>query len=182
MPLSFPRQNEDNPAFLNYRSEGGRTLYGEDVYVGYRYYEKVRKAPLFSFGHGLSYTTFELSGLQITGVESGLATVTIQVVNTGSRDGAEVVQLYVSPVKPRISRPIKELKAFKKVFVKARESQTVEIKLEITRATSFWDEHVERWCSDAGSYQLLIGNSSAPDSSYAQGEFSVAKTSYWIGL
>ncbi|KAH7360702.1 hypothetical protein BKA65DRAFT_547415 [Rhexocercosporidium sp. MPI-PUGE-AT-0058] len=179
LPLSMPHSIEDNPAFLNYRSEGGRTLYGEDVYIGYRYYEKVRKPPLFSFGHGLSYTTFEISDLKITGGETGEATVSVKVNNTGARDGAEVIQVYVSQTKPRINRPIKELKAFQKVFVKAGEEAMVDIKIDVVRATSFWDENVEKWCSDSSDYQIVVGNSGAADANFLRGDLSVGKTTFW---
>ena len=108
--------------------------------------------------------------------------MSITIKNTGSRDGAEVVQVYVSPIKPRINRPVKELKAFQKVFLKAQESRTVDIKIDVVRSTSFWDEHAEKWCSDAGKYKLLVGNSGAADASFVEAELLVAKTTYWTGL
>ncbi|RZL13274.1 MAG: hypothetical protein EOO62_08625, partial [Hymenobacter sp.] len=116
LPLTIPKRVNDNPAFLNYYSEAGRTLYGEDVYVGYRWYDKVEIDPLFAFGHGLSYTTFELKDLHLAKADSQ-ATVNVTVSNTGSRAGAEVVQVYVVPppssqTTSKTRRPIKELKGF----------------------------------------------------------------------
>ena len=92
LSLSFPLKIEDNPAFLNYRSEGGRVLYGEDVYVGYRWYEKTKRELAFPFGHGLSYTRFEFSNLSIAKAGE-VVKVAVNVENTGARDGAEVVQV-----------------------------------------------------------------------------------------
>lgn len=93
-------------------------LYDEDVYVGYRYYEGLEVEPLFPFGNGLPYTTFELSELQLTRDMEDLVSVSCKVRNIGSRTGAEVVQVYVSPVAPPIKRPLKERKEVCKVNVK----------------------------------------------------------------
>ena len=129
LPITFPRQLSQNPAFLSFRSERGRVLYGEDVYVGYRYYDKLSLQPLFPFGHGLSYTTFCFSDLEITMTEAKLQSSTYEesifvscvVENTGHRDGAEVIQVYVQQQKPSIMRPVKELKGFKKLALRSGE-------------------------------------------------------------
>ncbi|KAL1961090.1 hypothetical protein VTO42DRAFT_4978 [Malbranchea cinnamomea] len=181
LPLSFPLRNEDNPAFLNYRSENNRVLYGEDVYIGYRFYEMTKKEVAFPFGHGLSYTTFELSSLSIdTSSSDNELIVSTKVTNTGSRDGAQVVQVYISQQQPAINRPPKELKGFTKVFVKAGEAVTATVKISKKYATSYWDEGRDAWVSSQGKYTVLVGDSSA--STPLRGEFVVEKTTWWRGL
>ena len=106
--------------------------------------------------------------------------ISVQVSNTGLVGGAEVVQLYISPVSPPINRPPKELKAFTKVFVQSAAVETVELDLDIIRATSYWDEDHEKWCSAAGLYKILVGNSS--DAKFLEAELLVETTSYWLGL
>jgi beta-glucosidase len=179
LPLTMPRRVQDNPAYLNYRSEGGRVLYGEDIYVGYRHYERLEVAPLFPFGHGLSYTTFTLSDLRLS-QDGSAVTASVKVSNTGTRPGAEVVQLYIAPLKPPINRPVKELKAFEKVFLESSTSSTVDVVIDLKQATSFWDEHTDKWCSHAGKYRVLVGNSS--DGSFLEEIIEVEKTSFWTGL
>jgi beta-glucosidase len=105
-------------------------LYEEDVYVGYRYHEKVEVEPLFSFGHGLSYTTFELSDLRLG------EKVQVKVRNTGARAGAEVVQVYVAPIASPVERPEKELKGFARVFLEMGAEKVVDVELDTVRATS----------------------------------------------
>jgi beta-glucosidase len=180
LPLTIPRRIEDNPAYLNYRSEGGRTLYGEDVYVGYRYFDKVKIAPLFPFGHGLSYTSFKFADLKVQKQPENETKISVTVSNTGSCAGAEVIQVYISPVKPRINRPPKELKGFKKVFLPFGAEERVDVVIDLVQATSFWDEYEEKWCSAAGVYKILVGNSS--DAEILQSELVIDKTVYWLGL
>ncbi|KAK1149694.1 hypothetical protein N8T08_005247 [Aspergillus melleus] len=180
LPLTFPQKLKHNPAFFNFRSEGGRVLYGEDVYVGYRYYDTLEVEPLFPFGHGLSYTTFELSNLQLKEDSDKDLTVTCTLANTGSRSGAEVIQVYVAPVTPPLKRPLKELKAFSKVTLKAGHSQTVEIPLDLVRATSYWDEYTNSWCSHSGTYKIMVGTSSR--GVFLQDSVELGETSFWEGL
>ncbi|KAG9230687.1 glycoside hydrolase family 3 protein [Amylocarpus encephaloides] len=179
LPLSFPKRVQDNPAFLSYRTERGRTLYGEDIYVGYRYYEMVDVATLFPFGHGLSYTTFSISDLVVSKDDMNLKT-TVKVTNTGDVAGAEVVQVYISQKNPSIKRPKKELRGFNKIFLEKGENKTVEINIEVKYATSFWDEVRDSWISEKDTYEVLVGDTSAEIA--ATGEFVVEKTSWWKGL
>jgi beta-glucosidase len=184
LPLTIPRRVNDNPAFLNYRSDAGRTLYGEDIYVGYRWYDKVDIDPLFAFGHGLSYTTFELKDFRIAGAGAE-RTMRARLTNTGSKAGAEVVQVYVAPPVPsetanKISRPIKELKAFTKVYLEAQQGQDIEIPMDVVRATSFWDEERGSWCSERGVYKVLFGTSSRCD--FLEETLEVTETTWWRGL
>jgi len=179
LSLSFPIRNEDNPAFLNYRSEGGRVLYGEDVYVGYRFYEATKKATQFPFGHGLSYTSFKLTQLQVTYGPKHL-NVRVVLENTGPFDGAEVIQVYVAQRSPSVRRPPKELKGFAKPFVKTGESTTVEIPILSKYATSFWDEGREMWISEKDTFDVLIGSSSA--NTPLKASFEVRETTWWSGV
>lgn len=181
LPLSFPVRNEDNPAFLNYRSERGRVVYGEDVYVGYRFYEKTGREVVAPFGHGLSYTTFEFEGLEVS-VDDGAdeIVVTVDVRNTGERDGAQVVQVYVSQESPSINRPVKELKGFTKVQVKKGGAVKAEVRMSKKYTTSFWDEERDAWVSEKGKYTVLVGDSSA--STPLKEGFEVKKTMWWRGL
>ncbi|KAH0414603.1 glycoside hydrolase family 3 protein, partial [Aureobasidium melanogenum] len=182
--LSFPIRNEDNPAFLNYRSEAGRVLYGEDVYVGYRYYDTLGRPVAFPFGHGLSYSTFSFSGLkfELPSDSEGNLIAKVTVKNTGKVAGAQVVQLYISPLSPSIRRPTKELKAFTKVFLEAGEEKTVNLKVALKYATSFWDESRNAWLSEKGKYKAIVSESSAASESAVEDTFEVEKTKWWNGL
>ncbi|KAJ5795033.1 hypothetical protein N7457_001632 [Penicillium paradoxum] len=187
LPLTFPRRLQDNPSYLNFRSERGRVLYGEDIYVGYRYFEKSDVAPAFAFGHGLSYTSFSRADLSIETVpeqakyaESGEPiTASVTVSNTGSVAGAEIVQLWVLPPKTDVGRPVRELKAFQKVFLQPGETQTVQLVVEKKLATSWWDEEREQWISEKGVYKVLVTGTGAEE---LHGEFEVGKTRFWLGL
>ena len=154
-------------------------LYGEDVYVGYRYYEGLEVEPLFPFGHGLSYTSFQVSDLNINNDSEKILDVSCKVQNTGSRKGAEVVQLYIAPVSPPIRRPLKELKEFRKVFLDSGAEENVTIALDITRATSFWDEKTKSWCSYEGAYKVMVGTSSGGE--FLETVVNVSETTYWSG-
>lgn len=154
-------------------------MYGEDVYVGYRYYDGLEVDPLFPFGYGLSYTTFKVSGLQMARNAENTLRVQCKVQNTGSRDGAEVVQVYIAPMSSPIRRPVKELKEFKKLRLQAGSDEVVDISLDIVRATSFWDEKSSSWCSHSGSYRIMVGTSSRGE--FLEEVLEVAETTFWSG-
>ena len=143
----------DGPT-VEYR-EGLYVGYREGLYVGYRYYDTAGVPTAFPFGYGLSYTSFAYSDLKAD--EKG---VTLTVTNTGSCAGAEVVQLYVAKPDATIFRPAKELKGFTKVQLEAGESKTVTIPLD-DKAFRYWNVKTDRWEVEGGSYQLLVGASSA---------------------
>ncbi|KAL2820526.1 glycoside hydrolase superfamily [Aspergillus cavernicola] len=186
LPLSFPVRLQDNPSYLNFRSERGRVLYGEDIYVGYRYYDKVNLPTLFPFGHGLSYTSFTRESLTLTttpeqaNLDDGEPiTVTVTVTNTGSVAGAETLQLWVLPPPTEVNRPIRELKGFAKVRLEPGEQKTVEIVAEKKLATSWWDEKREKWASEKGEYEVQV---TGTGEGVLKGKFEVEKTRYWNGL
>jgi len=163
LPQTFPVRLEDNPAYLNYPGENGRVVYGEGIFVGYRYYDKKRIAPLFPFGHGLSYTTFAYDNLRLSAdtlAPGETLTVTVDVTNSGPRAGQEVVQLYVRDPRSTLARPEKELKGFAKVALAPGETQTVRLSLDM-RALAFYDDARAAWLAEAGEFEVLAGASSA---------------------
>src|SRR5206468_2204933 len=130
---TFPVRIQDTPAYLDYPGEANRVYYGERLFVGYRYYDKKEIKPLFPFGYGLSYTTFEYSSLHINKTEMNAGEtldVTVTVHNKGPRAGKEVIQLYVQSLASQFIRPKKELKAFAKVALELGESKNVRMMLE----------------------------------------------------
>ncbi|MCH3969524.1 MAG: glycoside hydrolase family 3 C-terminal domain-containing protein [Prevotella sp.] len=136
--------------------------YKEGIYVGYRWVDHAHIHPLFAFGHGLSYTTFRLSGLRASArsmTPDGTITFTVRVKNTGKRDGAETVQLYVHENRCSVDRPYKELKGFRKIFLKAGESRDVSITIDRS-ALSFWDENSNGWKAEKGDFEVLVGDAS----------------------
>lgn len=145
--------------------------YKEDIYVGYRWIDKEKVKPLFSFGHGLSYTTFKMGKViadknEMT--ENGSITFTVNVRNTGKVAGAEVVQLYISDLQSSVNRPLKELKGFKKVFLQPGESKDVTITIDKS-ALSFYDERLHDWTAEPGEFEALVGN--AADNIVAKTKF-----------
>ncbi len=153
-----------------WRKEGGAKTQGnvideeykEGIYVGYRWADAHKTRPLFAFGHGLSYTTFNMSDLRLSGgsmTANDSLTVTVNVKNTGKRAGAEVVQLYIHDDACTVDRPYKELKGFAKVCLQPGESR--DVALTIGRdALSFYDEATKQWKAEPGSFTVLVGNAS----------------------
>ena len=162
LPTTFPLRLEDNPAYINYPGENGKVRYGERIFVGYRYYDKKKLAPLFPFGHGLSYTTFKYSRLRI-GAKSitpdETLKVKVDVTNTGRVPGKEIVQLYIRDVKSTFARPEKELKAFAKVELKPKQTRTVTFTLD-REAFWYFDSKLNAWSTEAGEFEILVGASS----------------------
>jgi beta-glucosidase len=167
LPTTFPRRLEDSPAFANYPGENGKVSYEEGVFVGYRGYDARDVEPLFPFGHGLSYTTFEYGEISVT-VEGGdSVAVEVDVTNAGQRAGQEVVQCYVRDVESSVARPPKELKGLAKLSLKPGQTATARIVLD-RRAFSFYDparsdgrwRTPRRWVLESGEFELLVGSSS----------------------
>ena len=181
LSLSFPIKIEDNPAFLNFHTERGRVLYGEDIFIGYRYYEKLQRRVAFPFGYGLSYTTFKFSKLSNSVDESkDELKVSVNVQNTGSVKGKEVVQVYIRKVDSDVIRPVKELKGFEKVELDAGSNKTVELKLSLKDSVSFFDEFQDKWSVQAGEYEIHVGASS--DDIELIDKFNVKKSFFWSGI
>jgi len=161
MPFTFPVSLKDSPAFaLNtYPGDNVTADYKEGILVGYRWYDTKKIAPLYCFGFGLSYTTFQYHDLQMQKGPGKQATVKLVVKNSGKMAGAEVVQIYVKQQKPSVERPDKELKAFQKVYLQPGQSKVVTIILN-KDAFSYYDENKHDWVADAGKYDIIAGSSS----------------------
>lgn len=160
LPVTFPAKLADNPAHLNYPG-ARRVLYGEGIFVGYRYYDAKGVEPLFPFGHGLSYTEFSYGEAAVPAevARGGAARIAVRVKNTGSRPGREIVQLYIRDVESALPRPPKELKGFAKVALAPGEERLVEFVLD-ERAFSYYDPEAGRWLAEPGEFEALIGRSS----------------------
>ena len=133
--------------------------YKEDVFVGYRYADKAKVTPTFPFGHGLSYTSFEYSNITLLPSTSTPLHLTVTVTNTGKVAGAEVVQVYVGENKPTVARPMKELKAFEKVYLSSGERATVTFTLNPSE-WGYWDEAKHQFVTNEGKYTIYVGSSS----------------------
>lgn len=181
LPVSFDRAWKDNPSYpyyyptpgedtvLHVNQPGhpeqnitiGHVHYGDKLMVGYRYWTTTGKKPLFPFGYGLSYTTFSFSKLEAPSTAQSGSTVSVSfdVTNTGSLEGATVAQLYVSDPWAKVSRPERELKGFEKVRLNPGETKHVTLSLD-ARAFSYWDEGQHKWTIDPGKFVLHVGDSS----------------------
>ncbi|HXN47351.1 MAG TPA: glycoside hydrolase family 3 C-terminal domain-containing protein [Bryobacteraceae bacterium] len=164
LPASFEKRWEDNATFNSYLDPAGtsRVSYSEGVFLGYRHFDKGKVKPLFPFGYGLSYTTFQYANLRVAPASGGdaLAAVSFDVKNTGGREGAEIAELYVGDKHSKIERPVKELKGFAKVSLKPGETKTVRLTLD-RRAFSYFDPSGHKWKAEPGEFSILVGGSSA---------------------
>ena len=170
LPFSIPFKYEDGPIkteaqYPGIKAEGDQfwqTHYSEGVYVGYRWYSTQEIPVQFPFGHGLSYTTFEYSNAKAAKpsmTAAGTLKVSVDVANTGSVDGAEVVQLYIADPEASIDRPAKELKGFEKVWLKAGQKKTVTFEID-AEDLSYFDAEKHEWVAEPGEFQVLLGSSS----------------------
>ena len=168
LPVTFERRWEDNPVHDSYYPEAGtkRVVYKEGVFVGYRGYERAGTQPLFPFGSGLSYTTFKYSNLSVkpavsdSNAKGPRYEVSFDLANTGSREGAEVAQVYVGAAPTKVPRPVKELKGFSKVSLRPGERKHVSILID-GRALSYYDVDAKQWRAEPGTFEVLVGRSSA---------------------
>jgi beta-glucosidase len=159
---TFPVRLEDSPAYLNFPGEDGQVIYGERMFVGYRYYDKRNIEPLFPFGHGLSYTEFGYSDLKLSSTnitDNDQLQVSLTVSNTGKVKGKEVIQLYVADTESSVQRPVKELKAFDKIELEPGESKDVSFTLN-KRDFSYYSKLYSRWLAESGKFEILVGSSS----------------------
>ena len=162
LPVSFEKRWEDNPVYNSYYDTNKRVEFTEGVFVGYRGYDKLNREVQYPFGYGLSYTTFNLSNMQITNLddEDELLEVSFKIKNTGTVAGAEVVQLYVNKQNGSpVQRPIRELKDFRKIYLEPNEEQTVSITLS-KDAFSYYSVENTSFVVDNGAYKIELGSSS----------------------
>jgi beta-glucosidase len=162
LPVTFPKQLADSPSHGFYPGENLHTTYGEGIYVGYRGFDKREVEPLFPFGYGLSYTSFDYTGLSVTPAKvaaDGSVKVSLRVRNRGTRAGAEIVQLYVRDVKASVDRPIKELKGFRRVELAPGQTRDVSFSLD-RQALSFYSASSHGWVAEPGQFEVWVGASS----------------------
>ncbi|NDV70250.1 glycoside hydrolase family 3 C-terminal domain-containing protein [Dysgonomonas sp. 25] len=165
LPFTFPVKIQDNPSSsfgeASYPGIDKVQEYKESIFVGYRWTDKEKIKPLFPFGYGLSYTTFQYGKVTADKKEvaaDGNISFTVSVKNTGATDGAEIVQLYIRDVKSSLPRPVKELKGFEKIYLKAGEEKTVSFTIG-KEALSFFDDKKHEWIAESGDFEALIGAS-----------------------
>lgn len=162
LPVTFEKKWEDNPTFNSYYDPDNdkRVTYSEGIFVGYRGYDKLNRDVQFPFGFGLSYTTFQLSDIAVLKPSANAKlSISCKIKNNSTTDGAEVVQLYVGKTKSKVSRPVKELKAYAKVFLKAGETKTVTLEVS-KRELSYYSVKLQNFVFEPGAYHVMIGNSS----------------------
>jgi len=164
LPCTFPKRLEDTPtsAFKSYPGANGVVKYDEGLLVGYRWYDTKKIEPLFPFGFGLSYTKFDYTNIKwspdFTSADSK-SVLRFDIANSGSRDGAEVAQVYVAPENPSVTRPVQELKSFRKVLLGVGDKQTVTVNLDPT-AFAYYDPLRKIWIAEKGVYDVRVGSSS----------------------
>ena len=159
---TFPKKLSHNPSYLNFPGEGNKVEYREGVFVGYRYYDKKEIEPLFPFGYGLSYTTFEYTDISVDKKEitdKETIEVKVKVKNTGKVKGKEIVQLYIRDVESKVNRPEKELKGFEKIELAPGEEKTVTFKLD-KRSFAYYNTEIRDWYVESGEFEILVGKSS----------------------
>ncbi|KAJ6616680.1 glycoside hydrolase family 3 protein [Mycena sp. CBHHK59/15] len=184
LSITFPKAEEDVPSYGHFHSENGKVRYAEDLYVGYKHFQHRKIDPLFAFGHGLSYTTFDFANLQlsqptVTSDQFNLV-VSVDITNTGDVAGSEVVQLYISlPTTSELTHPPLQLKGFAKVKLEPGKSETVQIQLD-KYAVSYWDDRFTTWVVEQGEYLLRVGSSS--DRLHLAETFAVEKGFEWRGI
>jgi len=162
LPVSFVKEWKDSPAYGHYPCENLQVEYAEGIYVGYRYFDKKKIEPLFPFGFGLSYTKFNYSDLKVSPGETSSdkpVEVSLQVRNSGSRSGAEVVELYVHDGHSSVDRPVQELKGFQRVNLAPGETKTVHFTLDRS-AMAYYSAVKKAWVTEPGQFDVLVGSSS----------------------
>lgn len=167
LPFSIPVKLEDNGAHHlgaeSYPGDSINVVYKEDIFVGYRWHDTKRIAPLFPFGYGLSYTTFDYGKLTVDKKEyckDDVINVSFNIKNSGNKDGAEIVQLYAGQMKPNLPRPVKELKAFDKIWLKAGETKVVKLSVPV-KDLAYFDDRIQNWVVDSDQFVLYCAASAA---------------------
>ncbi|MEN8155628.1 MAG: glycoside hydrolase family 3 C-terminal domain-containing protein [Bacteroidota bacterium] len=162
LPLTFPARWEDSPVYKTYPGEHSIAMHEEGIFVGYRHFDREGIEPLFPFGFGLSYTTFEYSTPELGAKKIACGdtlTVQVEIKNAGEMAGDEIVQLYIRDVKASVEREVKALKGFKRVSLKAGESRTVQFEIHRDHL-SFYDTESGSWVVEPGAFEVLLGSSS----------------------
>lgn len=160
LPLTWPVRIEDTPSYLNFPGDGMQVNYGEGIFVGYRWYDSRKIEPLYPFGYGLSYTDFKIEKIYVDSESfTDFADVTVIVANIGACSGKTVVQIYVSDTESFLTKPVKELKAFRKISIDAGESRKITFRLP-RHAFESYDPDLQKWTMEEGEYIISAGFSS----------------------
>lgn len=162
LAITWPRHYYDVPSYKNFGGDNGEVWYGEGIYVGYRWYDARHIEPQFPFGYGKSYTNFEISRVDVPAeinVEENAVPVTVTICNTGAREGSEVIQVYVGEENASFDRPVKELKAFRKIRLIPGEEKSVVLSLTKEDFASY-SEKKGKWITEPGLYRIYVGTSS----------------------
>ncbi len=180
LPQTFPAKLSDSPVMdgqaSTYPGENGQVFYREGIFIGYRHFEHEGIKPLFPFGFGLSYTTFEYGDVTLSADELGAGEtlqVSVPVTNSGDRAGQEALQLYVKDVEASLERPKKELKGFVKVALEPKETKVATFSLNM-RALAYFDDQQNAWVAEKGEFEVLVGASS--DDIRAKASFTLSET------
>ena len=162
LPTTFPVKLEDTPAYSTYPGKDLQMDYQEGLYIGYRWYENEKIVPLYPFGHGLSYTTFDYSNVRAIPPKgtSSVAAFELEITNTGSTEGKEVIQCYSSVQNSKVDRPLKELKKFQKINLDPGESKKISFEVN-ERDLSYWNEETKTWQVEPAQYVFEFGSSSS---------------------
>jgi beta-glucosidase len=160
LPYSFIASEKQTPAFNGYKDKNLEAHYDEGIFIGYRYLDKNKLLPSFSFGYGLSYTTFSYQNLLVKELPGQQFLVSLEIINTGKIKGDEIAQVYVKEYSSLVERPEKELKGFKRVSLSPGEKQTIEMKSD-KKAFSYYNEQTKQWATDPGKFEIMVGSSSA---------------------
>ncbi len=161
LPVTFPQRYEDTPSYLNFPGDGYQVCYGEGIFNGYRYYDKKKVKPLYHFGHGLSYTQFSTSKILNLNIDKTLS-FDISITNTGNIKGAQVIQIYISDPYSTLTKPVKELKAFEKVFLMPGQTKDIHFEIELSQLASY-DSDLQEWTLEEGCYDVIAAFSSSED-------------------
>lgn len=164
LPLTFPKTYRDTPTSINFPGEYGKVYYGEGIFVGYRYYDYKHIEPLYPFGFGLSYSSFELRNLHVSAQtwnyqKDDPLVVSVDVTNMGHMPASEVIQLYIHDPVSTLQKPDQELKGFSKVHLLPGETKTVQLVLDM-RSFAAYDTDLHQWTVEPGTFELRIGTSS----------------------
>ena len=160
LPLTFPKRIEDMPTYLNFPGDGMQVTYGEGIFVGYRWYDARKIEPLYPFGHGLSYTDFSIETLTAeTDTFTDSVTVNAEVINKGGCAGKTVIQIYVSDMESTLTKPVRELKAFRKIYLEPNEKKIISFTLD-RHAFESYDPNMHKWIMEEGFYKIYAGLSS----------------------
>lgn len=191
LPITFPKRYEDAPTYLNFPGDGWEVNYGEGIYVGYRYYDKKKIEPKYSFGYGMSYTEFDIKATELAtdgGSVADVPAVTekldlgVSISNVGNYAGSQVIQVYISDISSTLSKPVKELKAFEKVWLEAGETKEVLFSLT-TEDFASYDNNLSGWFAEEGFYDIIIATSSLPEDEISRVRvYLKVKTPYSYGV